>query len=89
MIQVKIHTRCQSNEIKSHENGIFSIGITAAPQKGKANHALIEYLSDLLKISKTSIRIKKGLTSPYKLIEIDNLSNEQVNQILLKQVKSP
>ena len=47
---------------------LIKIKITAQPIDGKANKAVIEYLSKTFKIPKTSIEILKGETSKDKTI---------------------
>ena len=55
------------NEIIKTEEGI-KIKITAQPVDGKANKALVEFLSKYFKIPKTSIEIVKGHTSKEKTL---------------------
>ena len=49
---------------------LIKIKIKQRAIEGKANKAIIEYLSDILNIPKTKIEIVTGLTSPVKTIEI-------------------
>ena len=64
---IKISPNAKKNEIIS-EGEIFKIKITAQPIDGKANKALIEFLSKNFKIPKTSIKILKGETSKEKTV---------------------
>ena len=52
--------------------------IAAPPVKGKANRQLIDFLSRLLRVSKGSIAIEKGLASRKKVIGIEGLDRAQV-----------
>ncbi len=67
IINIKISPNSKKNEI-IRDGDIFKIKITAQPIDGKANKALIEYLSKNFKIPKTSIKILKGETSKEKTI---------------------
>lgn len=67
LINFKISPNASKNEIIKTEDGI-KIKITAQPVDGKANKALIEFLSKHFKIPKTSIEIVKGHTSKEKTI---------------------
>ncbi len=67
LISFKISPNASKNEIIKTEDGI-KIKITAQPVDGKANKALIEFLSKHFKIPKTSIEIVKGHTSKEKTI---------------------
>ena len=46
------------------------VWLTAAPEKGKANKALIDILARELRIAKSRIEIKYGKTAKVKTIEI-------------------
>ena len=64
---IKISPNSKRNEIIKTDAEV-KIKITAQPIDGKANKALIEYLSKEFKIPKTSIQILKGETSKEKTI---------------------
>ena len=67
LIHLKIIPNSSKNEIiKSAEE--IKIKLTAQPVDGKANKALIEYLSKELKIAKSYIEIVKGHTNKEKII---------------------
>ena len=59
------------------------VRIKAPAIDGKANEYLINYLSDILDLPKSKIRLKKGQTSRLKCIEVD-ADGEIVNQYLQK-----
>jgi uncharacterized protein (TIGR00251 family) len=48
----------------------WQIRLKAPAVDGKANEHLIEYLSEILKIPKSKINLKKGQTSRIKCLEI-------------------
>ena len=52
-------------------DGTWKIKIAAAPEKGKANRALIEFLAAHLNVAKSRVRITSGATSPLKRIHVD------------------
>lgn len=52
-------------------DGTIKIALTKAPEKGRANKELIEYLAGELDIKKDAIRITSGLTSRIKLVHIE------------------
>ncbi len=67
IVNIKISPNSKKNEI-INEGEFSKVKITAQPIDGKANKALIEYLSKNFKIPKTSIKILKGETSKEKTI---------------------
>lgn len=84
LLTVRIVPNSSKNEIVKTENGI-KVKITAQPVDGKANKALIEFLSKKLKIPKSAIEIVRGETSKEKtlLLKIDNVNKiEDIKSIL-------
>ena len=75
IVTVKVVPNSSKNSI-SCEKELLKIKLTAPPVDNKANKALIEYLSKLLKVPKTSIEIKSGETSKNKRIELPISSKE-------------
>ncbi len=53
------------------------VKIAAAPEKGKANKELIDFLSERLDVRKSSIQIVKGETSRNKVVSIEGLDGAE------------
>ena len=68
ILQIKISPNASKNEVIKCDDGSLKIKITAQPIENKANKALIEFLSKITKIPKSSISIAKGLTGKEKTI---------------------
>ena len=71
LLNVKISPNASKNEIIKEAQGI-KIKITAQPIDGKANKALIEFLSKQFKIPKSYFEVVRGETSKEKTILIKN-----------------
>ena len=67
LVNLKIVPNSSKNDIVL-EDEFIKIKITAQPIEGKANKALIEFLSKKFKISKTNIEIVKGETTKEKTL---------------------
>lgn len=80
ILQIRISPNASKNEIIK-ENNSLKVKITAQPIDGKANKALIEYLSKQFRIPKTSIEIIKGETSKDKILLIRVFDEEKVLKI--------
>lgn len=80
LVQFKISPNSSKNEIIKTEEGV-KIKITAQPIDGKANKALVEYLSKEFKIAKTYIEIVKGTTNKEKTVLFKIFEEEKVNFI--------
>ena len=78
IVNIKISPNSKKNEIIK-EDEFSKVKITAQPIDGKANKALIEYLSKNFKIPKTSIKILKGETSKEKTILFCTQDEEKIS----------
>lgn len=67
---VEAKPNARKNEIKVLSDNTLKVKISAPPVDGKANDAIIAYLSEVFNISKSKIKILKGETSKIKKIEI-------------------
>jgi len=65
------------------EGEFLKIKITAPAVDNKANTFLVEYIAKLLKVPKTSIEIKSGMTSKLKRIMLPkNICIEDVTKLV-------
>lgn len=87
-IVVRVQPNASQNEVLRFEDGVWHIRVTAPPVKGKANYALIKFLSEILGISKGNLTIEKGATSKRKIIDIDGLTQNRVMEQLGRLVKT-
>ena len=71
LLQVKVKANAKINRALKIKGGYLEVFVSPPREKGLANKALIKTLSDFFGIPKSSIEIKKGLTSVIKSIEIE------------------
>lgn len=69
--QVKVKPNSQQQIIEEALDGSLTVHLKSPPVDGKANKELIELLAKKFDVSKSQIRIKSGLSSKNKLVEID------------------
>lgn len=67
---VKVIPNARKNERVEFAGGALKVRIKAPPDKGKANEALIEFLSGEFSVPKSQIRILSGHSSRLKKVEI-------------------
>ena len=60
---------------------MIKLKITAQPIENKANKAVVEYLSKLFKVPKTSIEIVKGDTSKDKTLLLKTTDVQKIENI--------
>ena len=76
VFSVKVVPRSSKTAIAGLLGGMLKVKLAAAPEKGKANQSLVEFLADVLGLKKNAIKITSGLTSPVKTIELSGISTE-------------
>ena len=80
ILQLRISPNASKNEIITTDD-MLKVKITAQPVDGKANKALIEYLSKSFKIPKTSFKIIKGETSKDKTLMVSVTDEEKLQNL--------
>jgi uncharacterized protein (TIGR00251 family) len=66
VLKVRAHAGARRNAIGTERDGHLQISVTQAPEKGKANRAIIALLADELHLRKSQIELVAGETSPQK-----------------------
>ena len=69
--RVKVKPNSKDQSIKEELDGSFTVHLKSPPVDGKANEELIKVLAERFDVQKSQIRIKSGLSSRQKLIEIN------------------
>ena len=70
-LQVKVKPNSKKQSIEEAVDGSLTVHLKSPPVDGKANKELIELLAGKFNVPKSQVRIKSGLSSKNKLIEID------------------
>lgn len=68
--KIKVQPGAPKNEIVGVQEDALKIRINAAPVKGKANKALIDFLAENLGVKKSEVEIISGHTSKIKKIKV-------------------
>lgn len=70
-LRVRVQPGAKQNRVvEKMADGTMKISLTAPPTEGRANEALVEFLSQHFKVPKSQIKIIGGLKSRNKVIEI-------------------
>lgn len=82
LLPVRAQAGARKNGIAGEHNGMLRVAVTAAPEKGKANKAIIEVLADALQVAKSSIELISGESSPHKRFLIVGADEEKLRIVL-------
>jgi uncharacterized protein (TIGR00251 family) len=81
-LRVRIHPGARKNAINGTHDGALKISLTTPPIEGRANEALIAFVSDQLRIPKSRIALIAGATSRSKTLRITGKSATEVQAAL-------
>jgi uncharacterized protein (TIGR00251 family) len=87
LLSVKVQPKASANRIVGEQGGVLKVCVTAAPEKGKANAAVIALLSKELGVPKSSIEIVAGQTSRVKTLRIRGLEEESLSERIKRAEK--
>lgn len=80
ILKIRISPNAAKNQLILSDD-MVKLKITAQPIENKANKAVVEYLSKLFKIPKTSISIVKGDTSKDKTLHLKTADLTKIENI--------
>jgi len=70
-IFVKAHPKSKKIEVVQKDADHYEVWVREAPDKGKANQAVIKALSEHLGVARSRLTLSSGLASRNKVIEIE------------------
>lgn len=87
-IAVRVTPRAAKNQIiGALSDGTIKIHIATAPTEGQANEELIEFLSDVLEVSKDRIEVVAGDTGRDKLVSVLDLDAETLHKKIVENIE--
>lgn len=80
LLPVRAQPKARKNAIVGVHAGRLKVAVTQAPEKGKANTALVKVLAADLGLKRSQIQLVSGATSPQKVFRIANVSVLEIRQ---------
>ena len=81
-IALKVQPGARRTEIVGFQDDVLRVRVTAQPERGKANRAVIELLARTLGVPKRNVTIPLGAASRSKVALIEGLDEAGVRQAL-------
>jgi uncharacterized protein len=87
-IAVQITPNAKKTEVIGVLEDALKLKLQAQPIEGRANEALVKFLSSSLKVARSAVTITHGLTSKRKLVQVESgtLAPADVARALLGSV---
>ena len=70
--QVKVKPNAKQSKVIYADDGSLIVHLKSPPVDGKANQELIALFAKEFKVTKQAVRIKSGMGSRQKIVEIDD-----------------
>jgi uncharacterized protein (TIGR00251 family) len=82
-LKLRVTPKSRADEIVGlTEEGVLRIRVTAAPQDGEANRAVLRLLSRALGVPGAAVRLKGGAASRDKWVEVDGMDAAEAKRRL-------
>ena len=79
---VRVQPRASKDEISGEMGGALKVRLRAPAVEDRANEALVEFLAELLKTSRSAVSILSGERSRVKRVEVRGVTRQQVLNLL-------
>ena len=78
-IRVRVHPGARRSRIAGwRPDGALAVDVTAAPEGGRANEAVVKLLSEALGVGRSAVRVAGGGASRSKWIEVDGVAERDI-----------
>lgn len=85
VLAVRVQPRASKDEVAGEMGGALKVRLRAPAVEDRANEALVEFLAELLKTSRSAVSILSGERSRVKRIEIRGVTRQQVLNLLVHE----
>lgn len=86
VITVRAQPGARRNGVQGETGGMLKVAVTAAPDKGKANEAIVDVLRDALGLRSSQIELIGGFTHRQKKLLIRGYTKAQLEIKLMEIV---
>jgi uncharacterized protein YggU (UPF0235/DUF167 family) len=69
-IRVRVKPGAHVERVSRESDGFLLVSVRARAQEGKANDAVVKAVAAFLRVPRTSVRIRSGLSSRIKTLEV-------------------
>jgi uncharacterized protein (TIGR00251 family) len=87
-ISVTVSPGAARTELVGKHGDGWRARVAAAPERGRANEALVRLLAEVLGVPRSSVHVVGGRGARSKVVEVDGLDAIEVERRLGRQVRS-
>jgi uncharacterized protein (TIGR00251 family) len=87
LLDVRAQPGARRNGVQGEQAGALKVAVTAAPEQGKANKAILEALREALALKRSQLELVSGATSRDKRFLVRGLTREELQARLAAILK--
>lgn len=72
-IPVRVTPHAKQNKVQPQADGSLKVYVTAPPEDGRANEAVVEILAEWLGVKRRDVEIVRGATSRNKVVRVTGI----------------
>ncbi len=80
ILPVRAQPGARRNEVRGIQDGALKVCVTQAPERGKANKAIVEVLAKWLGVRRSQIELISGETASQKKFLIREVGREELSE---------
>ena len=77
-LTVKVHPRAKRSALTGRFGDAYKLDLAAPPVDGKANEECVRFFAGIARVPRARVRIVTGLTSRTKVVEIEGVTQEEL-----------
>jgi uncharacterized protein len=82
LLSVRVQPRSGRNQVVGWQGDALRVRVTAAPQAGEANHAVITLLAEAFAVPRSAIELVRGVAARDKLFRVGKYSLDELRSRL-------
>ncbi len=88
LMGVRVSPGASRSRILGEHGGALKVSVSAAPERGKANDAVVELLAKSLGLKRSQVSVTAGLTSKQKTVRLAGITPEELAGRLKKTLET-
>jgi uncharacterized protein (TIGR00251 family) len=81
-LRLRVSPGAARSAVVGRHGDAWKVRLAAAPERGRANDALVELLSETLAVPRSTVRLVSGAASRDKIVELAGLDPETIDDRL-------
>jgi uncharacterized protein len=81
-LRLRVSPGAVRSAVVGRHGGGWKVRVAAAPERGRANQALVELLSETLAVPRSKVRVVSGASGRDKMVELAGIAPEETDRRL-------